>query len=210
MPQIIGLGEFSNSQFKKAVKLFECSQDGALLDYLHKNAHSHHKQGFFQTYFYRDEGKYKAYISLASAQITGEEIALREKLDIGEAMPYPIPALKITRLCISDEFQRQNIGSILIEFAKIAAYEQQSKIGCRALLVDSKPGAIKFYDNTNFTVLSEMDKDTTFMFMDIPSLRSKEVKDDPTKKELVNDFIVFCEIFDLAHFSKTFEKMLTE
>ncbi len=123
-------------------------------------------------------------------------------------MLYDIPALKITRLCVSDNFKREKIGTLLIEFAKIVAYEQQIKIGCRALLVDSKPEAIEFYKSLGFEILSEMEDDTTSMFLDIPSLRSKDVKNETEKEELVKNFILFCEAFNLPEFLSVFKKML--
>lgn len=208
MHQIIGLGEFSNSEFKSIALKFECTGHQKLLDYLLQNAHSHHKQGFFQTYFFQNEGHQKAYISLASTHITEDSKKLRSELDVSESMLYDIPALKITRLCVSDQFKREKIGTLLIEFAKIVAYEQQVKIGCRALLVDSKSEAIEFYESLGFEILSEMEDDTTSMFLDIPSLRSKDVKNESEKEELVQNFILFCETFNLSEFSSVFKKML--
>lgn len=208
MHQIIGLGEFSNSKFKSIASKFECTGHQKLLDYLVNNAHSHHKQGFFQTYFFQNENYYKAYISFASTHITEDSKKLREELEVSESMLYDIPALKITRLCVSDQFKREKIGTLLIEFAKIVAYEQQIKIGCRALLVDSKSEAIEFYKSLGFEILSEMEDDITSMFLDIPSLRSKDVKDESEKKKLVQNFILFCETFNLSEFSSVFKRML--
>ena len=208
MHKIVGLGEFSNSQFKTATAKFKCAGHQKLLDYLLKNAHNHHKQGFFQTYLFQDEEAYKAYISLASTHITEDSKKLRDELEVSESMPYDIPALKITRLCVSDEFKREKIGTLLIEFAKIVAYEQQIKIGCRALLVDAKSEAVEFYKSLGFEILSEMEDGIISMFLDIPSLRSKDVKDESAKEELVRSFILFCETFDLSQFSDVFKKML--
>lgn len=208
MPVITGLGAFSNAQFQKAVADFKCEKHPELLDYLKHNAHTHHKQGLFQTYLYGDGTEYRAYISLASAQITEDDGELKSGLGISDKMPYTVPALKITRLCISDVYQGRKIGTLLIEFAKMAAYEQQSKVGCRALLVDAKPEAIGFYKKMGFVILSEMAEGLTSMFMDIPSLRAKELRDEPAKRELVGAFIAFCNAFDLPQFAAAFKKML--
>ncbi|MDD3770369.1 MAG: GNAT family N-acetyltransferase [Sulfuricurvum sp.] len=210
MPSIVGLGDFSNSDFKKVIKQFECSDDLKLFEYLKNNALTHHKQGLFQTYLFQDNEDYKGYISLASAQIAVDDTELRTILGVSNGVPYPISALKITRLCISDQFKRQQIGSLLVMFAEIAAYEQQNKIGCRALLVDAKEKAIGFYESLGFNVLGDMEDGICLMFKDIPSLRSKDIDHKVEQKEMVNEFIDFCEAFNLPHFAKTFEKILSE
>lgn len=210
MPSIVGLGDFSNSDFKKIVSKFECKDDQKLFEYLRNNALGHHKQGLFQTYMFNDNEEYKGYISLASAQIAVDDIELRTLLGISDGLPYPIPALKITRLCISDQFKRQKIGSLLVMFAEITAYEQQNKIGCRALLVDAKEKAVGFYASLGFSVLGDVEDDICLMFKDIESLRSKDIDHKPEQKEMVEDFIDFCDTFNLPHFSKTFEKIRTE
>jgi GNAT superfamily N-acetyltransferase len=210
MPSIIGLGAFSNSDFKNIVKKFECSADPKLFEYLKYNALGHHKQGLFQTYLFQDDEEYKGYISLASTQIAVDDTELRQTLGVSDGLPYPIPALKITRLCISDPFKGKSIGTLLTMFAEIAAYEQQNKIGCRALLVDAKEKAVSFYGKLGFNVLDDTEDGICRMFKDIESLRSKDVNRKPEQKEMVEDFIDFCNTFNLPHFSKTFEKILTE
>jgi len=208
MSSIVGLGTLSNSDFKNIVKKFECSADPKLFEYLKNNALGHHKQGLFQTYLFQDSEDYKGYISLASAQIAVDDTELRKILGISDGLPYPIPALKITRLCISDPFKGKAIGSLLAMFAEIVAYEQQSKIGCRAVLVDAKEKAVGFYASLGFSVLGDIEDNICLMFKDIESLRSKDVDRKPEQKEMVKEFIDFCRVFDLPQFSKTFEKIL--
>ncbi|MFA6144443.1 MAG: GNAT family N-acetyltransferase [Sulfurimonas sp.] len=208
MSSIVGLGTLSNSDFKNIVKKFECSADPKLFEYLKNNALGHHKQGLFQTYLFQDSEDYKGYISLSSAQIAVDDTELRKILGISDGLPYPIPALKITRLCISDPFKGKAIGSLLAMFAEIVAYEQQSKIGCRAVLVDAKEKAVGFYASLGFSVLGDIEDNICLMFKDIESLRSKDVDRKPEQKEMVKEFIDFCRVFDLPQFSKTLEKIL--
>jgi GNAT superfamily N-acetyltransferase len=175
MPSIVGLGDFSNSDFKKIVNQFKCSDDLKLFEYLKNNALGHHKQGLFQTYLFQDNEDYKGYISLASAQIAVDDTGLRTILGVSDGLPYPIPALKITRLCISDQFKRQKIGSLLMMFAEIAAYEQQHKIGCRALLVDAKKKSVGFYETIGFQKLNMLEENIFDIFKQKASI-SKKVK----------------------------------
>ena len=73
-------------------------------------------------------------------------------------------------------------------FANILAIVQQKKIGCRALIVDSKTEAIEFYKRFNFIEINkEENSETMFMVCDIA--KPKEVKN------IVDDMIEFCEVF---------------
>ncbi|DAB30332.1 MAG TPA: hypothetical protein CFH84_04595 [Sulfurimonas sp. UBA12504] len=61
-------------------------------------------------------------------------------------------SVKITRLCVFHGFCNKGIGTILMTFANILAVEQQNKIGCRALIVDSKPEAVEFYKHSKTSI----------------------------------------------------------
>jgi len=73
-------------------------------------------------------------------------------------------------------------------FANILAIVQQKKIGCRALIVDSKLEAIKFYKRFNFVKINkEVNSDTMFMVCDVT--KPSEVEN------IVEDMIEFCKVF---------------
>jgi len=186
MPSIISLSNISRSKFDKLKKSFFC-ENQELERHIRQYAFNHQKEGLFQTYFYVDDSdNFLGYISVSVATI--ERTVIDDELAISSSMKYSIPAIKITRLCIFDDFSNKGVGTILMTFANILAVIQQKKIGCRALIVDSKPQAIKFYKKFEFLEIDkEVDSDTIFMVFDIA--KPNEIS------EIIDGMIEFCEIF---------------
>jgi len=186
MPSIISLNDISRSKFDKLKKNFSC-ENAELEKHIKQYAFNHQKEGLFQTYFYVDDNdNFLGYISVSIATI--ERTTIEDEVNISLSMKYSIPAVKITRLCIFDNFCNKGIGTILMTFANILAIVQQKKIGCRALIVDSKFKAIEFYKRFGFIEIDkEENSDTIFMVFDIA--KPSEVK------ELKDEMISFCEIF---------------
>lgn len=210
--EIVDLNSFSRSSFKSVVSNFSCFEHPELISYLKQFAYTHHQDGLFQTYLLQENNEYKAYISFVMTEITEDNDSVRSQLNVSITNHYPIPALKITRLCVSDNFLKQGIGTILLEFAKILAYDQQIKVGCRAILVDSKISAIGFYKYCGYIELEDIDIDGNEplpMFFPIESLGgSHQIKNSPEKQEMLNLFITFSEKFGLNHFAETFKRLL--
>ncbi len=190
MPSIISLNNISRSKFDRLKKSFSC-ENTELEKHIKQYAFNHQKEGLFQTYFYVDDNEnFLAYISVSIATI--ERNTVDDKIDISSSIKYSIPAVKITRLCVFDNFCNNGVGSILMTFANILAIVQQKKIGCRALIVDSKFEAIEFYKKFGFIEIDkEENSDTMFMVFDIA--KPSEVK------EVINEMISFCEIFKQDH-----------
>ena len=186
MPSIISLSDIARSKFDRLKKGFSCENE-ELKKHIKQYAFNHQKEGLFQTYFYVDDNdNFLGYISVAVATI--ERTKIEDALDISSSIKYSIPAIKITRLCVFDNFCSRGVGTLLMTFANILAVVQQKKLGCRALIVDSKPEAIEFYKRFNFVEINkEENSETMFMFCDIA--KPNEVKN------IVDDMIEFCEVF---------------
>ncbi len=186
MPKIISLSSLSRSKFDKIKKDFNCSHK-ELETHIKQYAYSHQKEGLFQTYFFTQDDKYLGYVSVAISSIDREKIQ-KDEIAIPTSINYEIPALKITRLCIFDEYLKQNVGTVLISFIEILAVTLQSTIGCRAVIVDSKEEAVDFYKKFDFVEIAPQDDDdTVFMVYDL--LKPKDLL------ELVPDMIEFCEYY---------------
>ena len=186
MPSIISLSDIARSKFDRLKKNFSC-QNEELEKHIKQYAFNHQKEGLFQTYFYVDNNdNFLGYISVAVATI--ERTKIEDELDISSSIKYSIPAIKITRLCVFDDFCSKGVGTLLMTFANILAIVQQKKIGCRALIVDSKPEAIEFYKRFNFVKINkEVNSDTMFMVCDVT--KPNEVEN------IVEDMIEFCKVF---------------
>jgi len=186
MPSIVSLSDITRSEFDRVKKGFSCDNE-ELEKHIKQYAFNHQKEGLFQTYFYVDDSEnFLGYISVAVATI--ERTKIEDELDISSSIKYSIPAIKITRLCVFDDFCSRGVGTLLMTFANILAVAQQKKIGCRALIVDSKPEAIEFYKRFNFIEINkEENSETMFMVCDIA--RPSDVKN------IVDDMIEFCKVF---------------
>jgi ribosomal protein S18 acetylase RimI-like enzyme len=186
MPSIISLSDISRSKFDRVKKDFSCQND-ELEKHIKQYAFNHQKEGLFQTYFYADDNEnFLGYVSVAVTTI--ERIKIEDELNISSSIKYSIPAIKITRLCVFDEFCNRGVGTLLLTFVNILAIIQQKKIGCRALIVDSKPDAIEFYRRFNFIEINkEENSETMFMVCDIA--KPSEVRN------IIDDMIEFCSVF---------------
>ncbi|MFT5661000.1 MAG: hypothetical protein ACI9TV_001644 [Sulfurimonas sp.] len=198
MPKIVSLSSISRSSYDKLKKTFSCTNEH-LQEYIRQFAYSHQKMGLFNTYFLVDDADtYLGYISVSNATIEREEI--EDEIDIPASMQYSIPALKITRLCTFDGKANEGVGTILITFMTLLAIIQQSTSGCRAIIVDSKPEAVQFYEKFDFIqVAKEDDSDTIFMVNDI--LQPTELKD------IIPSMIKFCKQYQQIKFIDILEKL---
>ncbi len=189
MAKIISLSSIARSRYDKIKKEFKCSQK-ELEEHIKQYAFSHQKEGLYQTYFYLDdEEDYLGYISVAISSIDREKIG--NEVDIPVSINYEIPALKITRLCTFDNHYKKGVGRTLLMFCEILALVVQKKIGCRAIIVDSKKDAVGFYKQCDFIEIAQEDGgNTIFMVYDL--LKLSEFNDE------LDDIIAFCETYELS------------
>jgi len=89
-------------------------------------------------------------------------------------IPYKsLPAIKIGRLCVSDNYLRRGIGTLMIEFVMILAEKIGKDIGLRFITTDAKRNmdsgrdSLHFYKKFGFEVLKQRDKGTLPMYKDL-------------------------------------------
>lgn len=76
----------------------------------------------------------------------------------------PMPALKLGRMAVSDEFRGHDLGTILIEEAFRLCVRLQQSIGFVALLVDVKTDElVKYYEKRGFTRFPERQRSLYIM-----------------------------------------------
>ena len=208
--KITQISNYTKGEFKKLIKNINISIE-PLKTYLNTMAYKHTAEGCFITYLLEDiqeTNKIIGYISFSNTVIESDCQEAKEILNVSSNMRYPIPTLKITRLAISDEYQGQNFGKILIVFAEIRAFIQQESTGCKAIVVDSKNSAIEFYEKTNFISIENYsdDNETTFMIKKISTI--KELKASDLFKETLDNYITICKICNLDTEKDIFSKIL--
>jgi GNAT superfamily N-acetyltransferase len=141
--------------------------------YLQKSAHDFHRDNIAKTYVLVDQeenAKVLGYMSLMCSEINlVKEQRPRESKN---ASRYDVfPAVKIARLAVDSSLQGKGFGFKLVvtAIAMIKDYVMPS-VGCRFLIVDSKPGSVSFYQRLGFVLLDHPENEETqnpLMFLDM-------------------------------------------
>jgi len=201
MPFFVEISSLSHSFIKKLHKKTSCSKHPKLLEYLTKYAYRHSRDGLFKTYLLNWDKNYLGYVSISIATIESNESSFSQIKDIANiqrGLQYSIPAIKITRLCVFDEYQNKGIGRILMEFAGILSIVLQAKSGCKVQIVDAKKDAVDFYINVGFEQINcENDTDTILMIKKVITPYELNSYDINIKKEYLHNIEEFCKIFNL-------------
>jgi GNAT superfamily N-acetyltransferase len=125
------------------------SGDEALDRFLHRyagqNRFRHH---LGVTYLAVDGGQILGFATVAPRQVEIENLPehVRKKLP-----RYPMPALGLARLAVDKSAQSMGIGRQLLRFVLELASKMADEVGCAAVVVDAKPGAVGFYAKYGFT-----------------------------------------------------------
>lgn len=99
------------------------------------------------TYVAEESGFVLGYVTLAACSTKRDEIAQSARRSLPA---YPLPALRVARLAVDRRFHGQGIGTLLLDAAFEIALEMTRTVGCVAVLVDAKPGAVGFYERFGF------------------------------------------------------------
>ena len=129
--------------------------------------------------FNATKGNLLAYITLLADSLTIKEDRKLKKYFQKQNINYSyLPALKVGRLCVDDDYRDNNIGTLLIKFAIQKAWEINEKCGCRFITIDAKTqtidgsAPIEFYKKNGFKELitKRRRKEIIPMYLDIFTL----------------------------------------
>lgn len=90
------------------------------------------------------------YVTVAACSI---EIAHLPKQKTRGLPTYPIPALRLARMAVSQDQQRAGVGAQLMKAVFLLARQQARKTGCAFVVVDAKPGAETYYERWGFEAI---------------------------------------------------------
>lgn len=93
-----------------------------------------------------DDNKLIGYISLCADSV---HLDLLERADLGFSY-MTIPAVKIARLAVSNDYKHQGFGGALIEFGVSIASEMQEDIGAAFITLDCYEHRISYYEKFGF------------------------------------------------------------
>jgi predicted GNAT family N-acyltransferase len=161
---------------REQIKSFECT-DGDLNDFLLDDALDYQSQLMGVTYLWIDEPKdtIVAYYTLSNDKITKDE----DERSIWNRLSRPLPnrkrrksypAVKIGRLAVNTNYERQGLGHDIITSLKVM-FTSGNRTGCRFITVDAYRAALPFYEKCGFTFLSDKDEHepTRLMYFDLKS-----------------------------------------
>ncbi len=149
------------------------SYEPELVSFLIEDALCNQHQNLSVTFLWFYKNRIAGYITLLTDKINLEG-NLKEFFREKDIHYKSLPALKIGRLCVHDDFLRRGIGKLMLLFAiKTANDINKSKAGCRFITLDAKRNirkeldSIHFYKRLGFKVLKERSKGTTPMYLDL-------------------------------------------
>jgi GNAT superfamily N-acetyltransferase len=99
------------------------------------------------TYVAVDGTEIKGFATVSATSITIEGLPKSVKKRLPR---YPLPAVRLARLAVSESSKGQGIGKHLLKAVFQIAHEMADRIGCVAIVVDAKPDAIAFYEQFGF------------------------------------------------------------
>ncbi len=149
------------------------SYEKELVDFLREDAIENQKQRLSVTFLWFYEGTLVSYITLLNDKINLEG-DLKEFFKEKGIHYKSLPALKIGRICVDDNFLKRGLGrSMILSAIQIANGINKNKAGCRFITLDAKRNpdtrldSIHFYKRMGFKTLKERVKGTIPMYLDL-------------------------------------------
>ena len=167
--EILQIGETHKEIILKFV-----SYEKELVDFLVEDALDNQNKQMSITYlwFLKSTKELVAYVTVLADAISLQG-QLKEHFRQEGILYKSLPALKIGRLCVSDEYLGRGIGTLMIEFTLVLAQRISKEIGLRFITTDAKRNSdpkkdsVHFYKNFGFEILKQREKGTLPMYKDL-------------------------------------------
>lgn len=144
--------EFSIKECDKdLLRRFDCGEEN-LNEFLRFYAKQNDEKGLGRTFVLEDENTILGYYTLASAQIEFDHLPD----GLSKRLPrYPAPPIRLARLAVAKEKQRQGIGKTLLQYALKRIMLVSVNAGVAFIIVDAKESAFGFYEKYGFVRLEK-------------------------------------------------------
>ncbi|WP_377705251.1 GNAT family N-acetyltransferase [Pseudoduganella sp. UC29_71] len=123
----------------------------ALDDYLRQRAGQHQRDGIATTHVLIDDAqpnRILGYCTLSAAQLRLQEL---QEQDRKRLPTYPVPAIRVGRLAVSQSEKGKGYGKLLLGHAVNLALSVRKTLGVRVLIVDAKDSQVAaFYEGFGF------------------------------------------------------------
>ncbi len=102
------------------------------------------------TYVAVSDGDILGFLTVAATSIRIDQLPAGKRNRLPN---YPLPALRLARMAVSESAQGQSVGKQLLKAAFAIAREMADRTGCIGVLVDAKSAAVAFYERYGFVPL---------------------------------------------------------
>jgi GNAT superfamily N-acetyltransferase len=122
------------------------------------------------TYVVDREGRIAGYATVTAACIDIDDLPSEDRL----RYPYPAPVLSLARLATDERDRGQGIGGIILAHVFVLAAKMADELGCVGVVVDSKVGALSFYEKYGFKprpVVTDVADAPTPLFLKIGTIK---------------------------------------
>ena len=145
-----------------------------LKTFLQKHAHTYEAQSLARTYaaFNSESDRVVGYVTLVCGEVVTDDCDQPLVQEPGLKYLYNhYPAVKIARLAVDARVSGLGLGQALVSLSLGRAKSIICPaVGCRFVMVDSKKGAVRFYERCGFTLLDTIAnkaRDEPVMWIDL-------------------------------------------
>ena len=106
------------------------------------------------TYVASEADQILGYATVSAGHVEIDELpgAARKRLPL-----YPLPVLRLARLAVDVSAVGQGLGTALLKFVLRLALRMADDYGCVGIVVDAKPGAVRFYVQYGFIAVEALE-----------------------------------------------------
>jgi len=156
------------------IKPFDCG-DSDLNEFLLVDSHHFNRGLFAVTYIIENDTKTVAFFSVLNDKISSNDFESNKKFAhkikdhfSGNKKFKSYPAVKIGRLGVDCEFQKNKLGTEILDYVKML-FVSNNRTGCMFITVDAYKQSLDFYVKNDFKYFNEACKgqDTCPMYFDL-------------------------------------------
>lgn len=150
-----------------------CCSENKLNEFLIEDALEDHNNLYSITRLVEYNNEIVGFFSLITDNISIDQVD--KSASTGYAY-HKLPAVKIARLATSKQYEKRDVGKIMITEIFRIVYQVTQNVGCRVITVDAKTGALGFYKKFAFKeVMSKKSEETIPMYLDFKTLLERNI-----------------------------------
>jgi predicted GNAT family N-acyltransferase len=151
-----------------------CCSENKLNEFLIEDALEDHNNLYSITRLVKYNNEIVGFFSLITDNISIDQVD--KSASTGYAY-NKLPAVKIARLATSKQYEKRDVGKIMITEIFRIVYQVTQNVGCRVITVDAKTGALGFYRKFAFKeVMSKKSEETIPMYLDFKTLLGRNIQ----------------------------------